>query len=108
MKQPPHSFRHYHLLIHFLSSLSLFNSHLHLGSNEDTHSAALENQSITPVDVSVWKGEKKVFVQKKVASKDSLTVYISDKIFVIENESLNVGDEFQVYHIHSSQLNSKQ
>eukprot|EP00026_Physarum_polycephalum_P019585 Phypoly_transcript_21668.p1 GENE.Phypoly_transcript_21668~~Phypoly_transcript_21668.p1 ORF type:complete len:194 (+),score=38.95 Phypoly_transcript_21668:36-584(+) len=63
---------------------------------DDTPPSILENKSGAPVNVSVWKGEKKVFVQKQLASKESLTVHISDKIFVIESETLNVGDEVQV------------
>lgn len=96
------AFRLLHIIFPFLLSPSSFllpsSLTVSIAGYDDTPSATLENGSSSPVNVSVWKGDKKVFVQKQVQPKETITIDISDKIFVMASESLNVGDEIQVIY----------
>jgi len=85
-------------------------------NDEDDPSAYLENPKTNDVtvDVSVWKANTKIYTQKKVAPGDKLTIGLSAKVFVAVDNSLNVGDTFQVltleqsptaYELESSEVN---
>lgn len=85
-----------HLSLH-LTSESLISSNLcfTVSNDEEDVGVTIENKTSSPVEVAVWKGRQKIFLQKNVDASEFL-VKISSKVFVFESDTYKVGDEFQV------------